>query len=456
MGNIFPKIPCSVPKIETAYRRIVTDLPVPESIPILEEIERYQPHSLQGQPPVVWDHAEGFQVHDPYGNKWLDWSSGVLVANAGHGHPAIKKAIQDTASQGLLFSYCFPTQEHARLAKRLVELAPDGLDKAFLLSTGSETTECAIKLCRTHGQRVGSSEKIIIVTFDLGFHGRTLGAQLAGGYPGAKTWAQPADPNFVQVPFPDGFRCQNTDFDLFEESLIDQGVNPDHVAGVMIETYQGGGASFAPKSYVQSLRRWCDKHKAVMVFDEVQAGFGRTGKLFGFEHYEVTPDLACFGKGISSSLPLSAILGRRDLMDQYGPGSMTSTHGGHPVCCAAAFANLEALIQEKIVENAATVGAIMRQELETLSKEFSTVIGALHGKGLVYGLHVVKPGTDEPDGDLAFDVARSCFEMGLLMFAPVGFGGATIKICPPLVITEEAVRDGVEVLRLAFQKALQS
>ena len=453
MGHVFPHEPQPVPRVETRYRRIVTDLPVPESVPILEMIERYEPRSMLGQPPVVWDRAEGFQIYDRYGNMWLDWSAGVLVTNVGHGHRAIMAAATDEIQRGLLFSYCFPTEARARLAQRLVELAPEGLDKAFILTTGSETTENAIKLARTHGQKVGGPHKLVIVSFELGFHGRTLGAQLASGYPEAKAWIGNLDPDFAQVPFPDGFRCPDTSFELFEQSLAEQGVDPRRVAGVMIETYQGGGASFAPASYVQQLRQWCDAHDALLIFDEIQAGFGRTGKLFGFEHYDVVPDIACFGKGISGSLPLSAVLGRRDIMDMYGPGSMTSTHGGNPVCCAAALANLEVLITEGLVDNAATVGQDLMGGLQQIADDHADVIGALHGKGLVYGLHVVKPGSIDANGDLAFDVVKRCFESGLLTFAPVGYGGATVKICPPLMVTREAVEEGVSVLRAAFEQA---
>jgi len=454
--RIFSRRPKPVNSIETKYRRIATALPVPESVPILEMIEKFEPRSVQEQPPVVWDRADGFQVYDRYGNMWLDWSSGVLVSNIGHGHPDIKNAAIKEIQRGLLFSYSFPTEVRSKLAKMLVELAPPGLDKVFFLTTGSETTENAIKLSRTYGQVIGGSGKTVIVTFQNGFHGRTLGAQLAGGSDEAKAWIGNLDPDFIQVPFPDGFRCPDTGFHVFEKSLADQGVDLARIAGVMMESYQGGGASFAPTEYVRQLRQWCEKHDALLIFDEVQAGFGRTGKLFGFEHYDVVPDMVCLGKALSGSLPLAAVLGRKDILDLYGPGSMSSTHGGHPVSCAAALANLETLITEGLVENADTVGRSLLSGLKDITDKFSKVIGILHGKGLVYGLHMVKPDSSEPDGDLAFDVVKNCFQNGLLMFAPVGLGGATIKICPPLMISREAVEDGINVLDGAVEQALRA
>jgi 4-aminobutyrate aminotransferase/(S)-3-amino-2-methylpropionate transaminase len=449
----FSRIPRSVPTVSTRYRHIATQLPVPESLPVLARIEKHEPRSILGQPPVVWDRAEGFQVYDRYGNAWLDWTSGVLVANIGHGHPAVKQAIIREVEKSLLFSYCFPAESRSLLAERLTRLAPAGLDKIFFLTTGSEATENAIKLARTYGQKIGGSKKVVIVTFNLGFHGRTLGAQLAGGYPEAKGWIGHLDPNFVQVAFPDGFRCKNIDFDLFEKSLANQGIEPDEVAAVMMESYQGGGASFAPPAYVQALRAWCNTHRVLLVFDEVQAGFGRSGKLFAFEHYGVDPDLVCLGKGISGSLPLSAVLGRAEIMDLYGPGSMTSTHGGHCLACVAALANLDVLLEEKCVEQAATAGEFLYSGLQEIAQRYCSSIGALHGKGMVYGLHIVEAGSDHPDGTLAFEIVRRCFESGLLMFAPVGLGGATVKICPPLITTTDALAEGLEVLECAFAQA---
>jgi 4-aminobutyrate aminotransferase / (S)-3-amino-2-methylpropionate transaminase / 5-aminovalerate transaminase len=215
---------------------------------------------------------------------------------------------------------------------------------------------------------------------------------------------------------------------------------------VLLETYQGGGSSFCPKEYIQQLRKWCDAHRALLMFDEVQAGFGRTGKLFGFEHYETVPDLACFGKGLSSSLPISAVLGRQDVMDLYPPGAMTSTHTGNPLCSAAALANLEIILRENLAENALKVGGVMHCKLAGLKNKYPTKIGAHHGMGLVAGLHMVKDGGKEPNGELAKTIVRRAVEKGLLMFAPVGFGGATVKICPPLCINEEATIEAVHVL----------
>lgn len=456
MGNDskYSLIPVDVPKVETANRRIVTALPVPESLPIFEKLHRYEPRSMQGQPPIVWDHAEGFHVYDKWGNMWLDWSSCVLVANAGHGRKEMVDAIVAMAQRPLLATYVFPHEDRGTLCEMLAGCAPEGLEKVFLLSTGSEATECCVKLARTYGIKKGGTKKHVIVSFQWAFHGRTMGAQMAGGLPALKEWIADAPAGFVNVPFPDGFRNTETDFAAFEKTLADAGVNPDEVAGVITESYQGAGPHFLPKEYAQKLAAWCKKHDVVLIMDEVQAGFGRTGKFFMFEHYDLVPDLIACGKGISSSLPLSAVIGRAEIMDLYAPGSMTSTHSASPLPVAASIANLKLLKDEKLTENAARLQVPLERELKKIADKYPAVAGYVFIKGLVAGIQIVKPGTTDPDGDLAQRINEKAFHKGLLMFAPVGLGGACIKIAPPLTITEEALLEGCAVLAEAFDEVL--
>jgi 4-aminobutyrate aminotransferase/(S)-3-amino-2-methylpropionate transaminase len=446
--------PRNVPQVNTKYRRIVTPIPAPESIPILQTLRDNEPVSMSGQPPIVWDRAKGIQVYDKWGNMWLDWSGGVLVANAGHSNEKVVEAIVAQAQHGLLHNYAFPSEVRANLTEEILKISPEPLNRVFLLTTGSEATENAIKLAKTYGRKIGGDRKVNFVTFDRGFHGRTMGAQLAGGIPVLKEWIGDLDPTFVQVPFPDGFRTKDTSFELFERTLREKNVDPDTVCGVMLESYQGGGASFAPKEYIQELRRWCDRHGALLIFDEVQAAFGRTGKMFGFEHYDVVPDMFCPAKGFASSLPISAVVGRDEVMNLFGPGQMTSTHSGNPICAAAAVANLKVMQEENIVEHAAAMGQVFHEELSAIYEEFPEVIGAHHGKGLVGGLHMVKRGSEEPDGDVAKRIVMRAVEKGLMMFFPVGMGGATVKVNPPLIIPEDAVREGAAVLREAFREAI--
>lgn len=448
--------PREVPPVRTAHRCIQTPLPVPESLPLLERLHRAEPRSMAGQPPVVWHRAEGAQVFDPFGNAWLDWSSGVLVTNAGHGRERVREAVRELVDRPLLATYVFPHEGRARLAEALQALAPAKSEyRVFLLSTGSEATENAIKLARTYGVSRGGARKHVIVGFEQAFHGRTLGAQLAGGIPAQQDWIVRTDAGFAHVPFPDGFRCADTSFELFLRSLEEQGLEGADIAGVISESYQGVGPNFFPEDYARRLAAWCAENDVALIMDEVQSGFGRTGRMFCYEHYGIEPDLICCGKGVSSSLPLSAVIGRADIMDLYAPGSMTSTHSGSPLPVAAALASLELLREEKLVEHAATLGPLLTEGLERIRAAHPEVVGCVMGRGLVAGMLLVHPGTREPNREAALAVNERCFEKGLLMFAPVGLGGGCVKIAPPLCLGEDALREGLEVLGEACDEVLR-
>jgi 4-aminobutyrate aminotransferase/(S)-3-amino-2-methylpropionate transaminase len=309
-------------------------------------------------------------------------------------------------------------------------------------------------LSRAHGIRAAGKKKIGVVGFHLGFHGRTLGSQQAGGIPGQKSWIVNEDPAIINASFPDGYWQKDTRFDTFLEAIDRQGLSAANVAGVIMESYQGVGPDFAPVEYVRDLARWCRENNVVLVFDEVQSGFGRTGKFWAFEHYGVVPDLICCGKGITSSLPLSAVIGRAEIMDQFPPGSMTSTQTGNALCCAAALANVKKIVAENLTGNAARLGPVLLEGLEQIQRRHPGEVGRVTARGLVGGLQTVKAGRREPDADLARDIVERCFRKGLLMFAPVGGWGQTVKIGPPLTIPREALEEGLAVLSESVDEAI--
>ncbi len=447
--------PVAVPAVQTRYRTIGTKLPVPESLPIFEELTRSEPRSMKGQPPVVWHQATGSTVADKWGNRWIDWSSGVLITNVGHGRPEIKQALKDVIDQELLATYVFVHEGRATLTKLLRELSPDPASyHVFLLSTGSEATENCIKLAKTYAMEKYGPERRFFITFNNAFHGRTLGSQLAGGNPKAKKWIGTLSPDFVQVPFPDGFKNPDTSFQLFLDTLAEKGIKPEQIAGVMSESYQGCGPDFLPVEYARQLEAFCRQHDIVLVMDEVQAGFCRTGKMFCFEHYGVRPDLIACGKGISSSLPLSAVIGRGDILGLYAPGSMTSTHSASPLAVTAAVANIKVLAREDLAGRAARLEPMFKTALQRVQAKYPGVLGCLQCRGLVAGLQVVKPGTREPDADTATKINVACFHRGLLMFAPVGIAGECLKISPPLSIPEEMLAESLQVFEEACDAVL--
>jgi 4-aminobutyrate aminotransferase/(S)-3-amino-2-methylpropionate transaminase len=448
-------IPADVPRIKTKYRTIKTKLPVPESLDIFQTLSESEPVSMMGQPPIIWDSAEGFLISDKWGNRWIDWSSGVLITNAGHGRQEIADALRDLIDRKLLATYVFVHEKRAELTRMLQSISPDPSEYlVFLLSTGSEATENCIKLAKTYAIEKHGPQKRFLVSFHNAFHGRTLGAQLAGGMAKQKTWISEEGKTFIQVPFPDGYKNEDTSFDLFLTTLAEKDINPSEIAGVMTESYQGVGPDFLPVEYAKKLEEFCHENDIVTIFDEVQAGFGRTGKMFCYEHYGIKPDLIACGKGITSSLPLSAVIGRKDIMSLYAPGSMTSTHSGSPLPVVAAVESLKIILRENLVEKAAALGDILIPELTRIRNKYPEILGCVQGKGLVAGIQVVKKGTKIPDPDMALKINERCFQKGLLMFAPVGIAGECLKIAPPLVITEDALWESISVFEEACDEIL--
>ena len=446
----------SFQRIETRYRKIVSEIPHPETLPLIEELSAAEPQSLSGMPPVVWDHAEGCQVWDGYGNCWIDFSSAVVLTNAGHAHPKIGKAIHEQLDKNLWHNYCNPSEIRLGALKAVKEILPPYLNKILLLTTGSEAVECAIKLIRLHGRHI-DPKKIHILSHHNSFHGRTMGAQSAGGFVDQQEWMGLKPGGFHHIPFPECARCpwgrkryENCGRQCFERSLQalhEEGVNDEFFAGVITEIFQGPTVTFMPNDYVQTLREWADKRQTLLVLDEIQAGFGRTGKWFGFEHYGVEPDLVCMGKGMTSCLPMSAVAGRAAIMDLPEHGQMSSTHTGNPLCCAATIANIQVLREEKMIENAASLESVARRAFEALREKFPERIGAINGKGLVWAVHLLDPKTGHLDVNLGKRVTRRCMERGLLMLQT---GRGTLKIAPPLCITEEAFLEGVGVIETAI------
>lgn len=447
---LFNRIPREVPQVNTNNRRICTKLPVPESIEIIEKSIKYEPWSMNHQLLAVWDKAIDYHIFDKWGNMWIDFSSGIFVTNTGHGNPAMIDAIQNMLDKPLLNSYYYPLEERSLLAEQLVRMAPDNIDMAFFLTTGAETTECALKLCRIHGISKNPN-KLGMISFNGAFHGKTMGAQTMAGKPTGWKWIGNLDPCIYHLECPtDAFEPMEQIYDeevgrkLFERDiklLESRGVDLDSIAGAIFEPYQGWAALFYPVGYIKALREFLYEKDALLVADEVQAGFGRTGKLFGYEYYDVDVDIICCGKAVSGALPLSAVLSRKEIIDV--DGSLNSTHGGSPLPVASALANLKYLEKEKLVEKAKSKEKILRTKFDELKKKFPDRVIQVHGMGLAFAAVVVKPGTRELDIELVDKVIERAYEKGLMSIRTMT---GTIKVGPPLTISEEALIEGMDVI----------
>ena len=454
-GHGFSHVPVDVQKVSTKNRTIKTQIPVPQSIPMLESMYRTESRSMHGQMPIIWDRAEGFQVHDKWGNTWIDFTSTIFVANAGHGNPKIIDRLKKVLAKPLLHTYTYASSERIEYLEYLIANTPDQFEKAFLVSAGTEATEAALKLMRLNSIKLGKRRDVILC-FEGNWHGRTLGAQMMGWNPAQKEWIKTLDPSILHLPFPYPWRAEaqlnpRAYFrETLERLLEEHNLDPHQdICGVMMETFQGWGAIFYPPEFVQEVELFTKEISALLAFDEMQSGFGRTGKLFGYMNYGVEPDLLCCGKGASSSLPLAIVLGSAEIMDLPDIGSMSSTHSANPLVCASGHANLQSLLEDGFIENSLKLGHNFHEQLELIRSEFAHVISSVQGRGLLAALIFVDP-EGNPLSTLCDKISELCLQRGLLV---VHTGRESIKLAPPLCITKEAMLEGLEVLRSAILDA---
>ena len=452
-GNGFSHQPIKVEKIATKYRTIKTKIPVPESIPMLEKMYEIEAQAMHGQLPMIWDKADDFQIYDQWGNVWLDFTSTIFVANAGHGNKRILEALRDVLDKPLLHTYTYASIERIDYLEYLIENTPKQFEKAFLLSAGTEATDAALKLMRLNGQKQGKKRGGIIC-FNGAYHGRTMGAQMMTGNNSAKEWVGYQDPNIHHLNFPYPWEVVNPK-DFFESEieklLKDKNLDPDKdLCGFMLETFQGWGAVFYPKEFVEVLMEFAKKYNILVAFDEMQAGFGRTGKLFGYEHYEVEPDILCCGKGASSGLPLAIVLSSKEIMDLPSVGSMSSTHSANPLVCVAGHENLKAMLEDNLIDNSKNLGNIFHKRLNEIKNRYPNYLKYIFGKGLVAAL-IFMDENGKPLSSLCDKISEKAFQKGLLV---VHTGRESIKLAPPLSITEEAMLEGVKVIEQCIKESI--
>ena len=426
------------------------DLPGLKSREIIETMDRDEPSCRPGAAPVVWAEAHGATITDVDGNEFIDWTSGVLAANIGHSHPHWVKAVQDQVAK-VTMPYAYPTEPRAQAAKMLVEAMPDcarHLDTCFLLSTGSEATEAAMRVAK----RVTGKHEVI--SFWGGFPGRTWGAMNMAGVQGTKHRWGPLMPGTLYAPYPYTYRCPfGTDSDqaCADKCLewLDNLMRYESIgdlAAVIVEPYQGGaGFIIPPPGFLKRLQEWTHEQGALFIADEIQASFGRTGKMWCIEHDELAPDFLCIGKGIANGIPTAALMANHEIFDKLHKGEMSSTTGANPVSAAATMAVLEVFEQEDLLGNCNRVGGYMLEELRKLQDKHE-VLGDVRGFGMVIGLEFVKSkATKEPAPDLTGEVTERMARKGVVC-GKVGIHGNVIRVAPPLCITMEQAEESIKCL----------
>ena len=427
---------------------IVTPLPGPKARAIIERDAQFISPSYTRSYPLVAASGQGCIVEDVDGNHFLDCSAGIAVVSTGHCHPQVVEAIQRQAARLIHMSGTdFYYENMVDLAQKLAGLTPGGVPRrVYFGNSGTEAIEAAIKLARYHTGRKQ------FVAFYGAFHGRTMGSlALTASRSGQRKNFFPVMPGVHHVPYADCYRCpygKTVDTcavecaKAIEDPLFRTVLPPEEVAAIVVEPVQGeGGYLVPPKKFFDELRRIADLHGILLVFDEVQCGMGRTGKMFASENFGAVPDIVALAKGIASGMPLSATIARAEIMD-WPPGSHASTFGGNPVSVAASLATIE-LLEQGLVDNAATVGAHIKARLSEFPQRFPNV-GDVRGLGLMIGIELVKDqATKERAPALRDRVVQMCFERGLLV---LGAGPNTIRISPPLILTREQADCAVDIL----------
>jgi 4-aminobutyrate aminotransferase/(S)-3-amino-2-methylpropionate transaminase len=401
--------------------------------------------------PIFAARAEGTYLWDTEGNRFLDFVGGIGVQNVGHNHPKVIDAVRKQLES---FSHvCFQVagyESYVRLAKRLAELvAPAQCYKSVLLTTGAEAVENAVKIARGFTNRPG------IIAFHGGFHGRTLlGMTLTGMSEPYKQNFGPLAPDVYHAPYPDAFRGITTHAALAAiEKIFATEIQANHVAAVIIEPVQGdGGFLPAPIEFMQALRELCTKHGIVLIADEIQTGFGRTGKMFGFQHSDILPDLVTVAKSLAGGFPLSGVVGRADIMDAPLPGGLGGTYGGNPVACAAANAVLDIFEEERLIESANRVGVHLKSGLDALAADCCR-IGEVRGIGAMVAVEFVRDRESlEPETELVQRILDTCRESGLLLIK-CGIGRNVIRFLAPLNATDLDLEDALAIFRDAIRKS---
>ncbi len=400
--------------------------------------------------PIVAQRGEGAYVYDQDGTRYLDFTTGIGVTNTGHCHPQVVQAIQEQAAKLLHgqvnIVYHPPLLD---LAKELRSIVPGDLDCFFFSNSGAEAVEGAVKLAR---HATGKSN---VIVFQGSFHGRTaLTMALTTSKTIYRLGYQPLPAGVFVAPYPYayhyGWSEEETEaFCLRElELLLKMQTDPSETAAILVEPVLGeGGYVVPPAGFLKGLRRVCDEHGLLLIADEVQSGFGRTGKWFAIEHFDVEPDVMTMAKGLASGMPLSGVAARRELMERWIPGSHGGTYGGNAVACAAAAATVRVIRDEGLLENAARMGARLMQRLRALQAEYP-IVGDVRGLGLMVATEFTAQ-DGSPATDAAKAVVKACLERRLMLLT-CGPWNNTVRWIPPLIVTEEQIEEGVTI----FEEAL--
>ena len=432
---------------------IKTELPGPKARAIIARDSAVISPSYCRDYPFVMAHGHGVEIWDVDGNRFLDFSAGIAVCATGHCHPAVVASVREAAGEFLHISSDYWHERMASLGERIARLAPMGEPVlSFFCQSGTEAVEGALKLARYVTGRPR------FIGFLGGFHGRTMGSlAFTSSRSAQQEGFAPAMPGVTHVPYPNAYRPLFAGEDQgkavldYIRMLFERNLPASEVAAILIEPIQGeGGYLIPPDGFLAGLRALCDEHGILLIFDEVQSGVGRTGKMFACEHWGVAPDIMTLAKGLGSGLPIGAVVAKKRLMEKWPRGGHGNTYGGNPIACAAANTTLD-LVSSHYLANAASVGAHFLSQLRGLASEFDC-IGQVRGRGLMIGMELIEPDPDRtPAPCLCHALITRAWRNGLILLS---CGVGTVRFTPPLCVSHEEVDEAVALLRMSLSQCL--
>ncbi len=432
---------------------IRTELPGPRARALIARDAAVVSPSYPRDYPFAISHGRGTEVWDVDGNRFLDFAAGIAVCATGHAHPEVVEAVKRAAEKFLHISSDYWHENMVALAERLAAVAPMGEPvMSFICQSGTESVEAAIKLARYVTGRPR------FIGFLGGFHGRTMGSLsfTASKYTQQQGFA-PTMPGVAHVPYPNPYRPLFVGTDQgravldYIRMLFERNVPPSEVAAILVEPIQGeGGYIVPPDGFLAGLRSLCDEHGILLIFDEVQSGVGRTGRMYAAEHWGVRPDIMTTAKGLGSGLPIGAVVAKRRVIEQWKRGAHGNTYGGNPVTCAAAIATLD-LVQREYAANAARTGTHFMRRLHELARDYPC-IGEVRGKGLMIGMELIEADAERtPARALCEALVTRAYHNGLLLLS---CGTSTVRFMPPLSVSEDEIDEAVALLRMSLDGAL--
>ncbi len=412
------------------------------------------PRGVSNSLAIYAERASNAELWDVEGKRYIDFASGISVLNTGHVHPKVKAAVAQQLDK--LMHACFqvtPYESYVALAERLNALMPgEGPKKTIFFTTGAEAVENAVKIARFHTKRSA------VIAFSSGFHGRTLACiSLTGKVQPYKAGFGPMLPEVYHLPYPMAFHGVKVEQSLEAlDQLFKADVDPARVAAIIIEPVLGEGGFYgAPAELLRKLRAVCDQHGILLIADEIQSGFGRTGRMFAIEHSGVVPDLVTLAKSVAGGVPLSAVIGKAEIMDAPGPGGLGGTYAGSPLGCAAGLAVLDVIRDEKLIERASQTGNFLVSRLKGLQARFP-VIGDVRGLGAMVAIELVRQRrADSPDADLTKALVQAAARRGLIILS-CGMNGNVIRFLAPLTISDALLKEGMNLFEQALGDAVDA